>query len=93
MAVQSNSIDSVHVSGRATSYYHLFDEQKYQGINKVLGDELTMSFREGKVRRVGVKSAPATSNGIFFPRRQQAALLKELATLLLPFQLKPERID
>ena len=90
VGVSHNSIDSVHVKGRATSYYYLYDEKKYQGINKVLGDELVMSFREGKVQRVGVKSQPAASNGIFYPDGQEGPLLQELNPLLQVFQLKSD---
>ncbi len=83
-------IDSVHVQGQATSYYHLYDEKKYQGINKVLGDELMMSFREGKVLRVLVRSNPAASNGIFYPDGQLGPLLQELEPLLHPFHLQTD---
>lgn len=90
VGIKKNSIDSVHVQGRATSYYHLFDDRNYQGFNKVLGDELMMSFEEEKVEWVGVKSAPAASNGIFYPAGQERPLLKELEPLLQPFGLQPE---
>ncbi len=88
--IKKNSIDSLHVRGRATSYYHLFDERNYQGFNKVLGDELMMSFAEEKVKWVGVKSAPAASNGAFYPAGQERPLLKEMEPLLKPFGLRPE---
>ncbi len=88
VGLADHKIDSVHVQGQATSYYHLYDEKTYQGINKVLGDELMMSFREGKVQRVGVKSSPAASNGIFYPDGQQGPLLQELVPLLQPFHLQ-----
>jgi len=90
VGLANHKVDSVHVQGRATSYYHLYDEKKYQGINKVLGDELMMSFREGKVSRVGVKSSPAASNGIFYPDGRQGPLLKELEPLLQPFHLQTD---
>lgn len=93
VGVRGRSVDSVHVKGRATSYYHLYDEKKYQGINKVLGDELVMRFAEGRVQHVSVLSNPAVSNGIFFPPGGQAALVEELGQLLQPFQLRPERVE
>ena len=86
VGVRDNQVDSVYVKGRATSYYHFFDEKKYLGINKLLGDEIGMGFRDGKVQRVTVTSTPATSNGIFYPRRQQSALVTELNELLAQFQ-------
>ncbi len=86
VGVKNNQVDSVYVKDRATSYYHLFEDKKYKGINKVLGDELGMSFRDGKVHRVAVTSSPAASNGIFFPRSQQVALAKELDALLEQFR-------
>jgi lipopolysaccharide export system protein LptA len=89
--VREKQIDSVFVHERATSYYHLYDEKKYQGINKILGDELTMCFGEGKVRKVGVRSNPAASNGIFYPEGKEGPLLKELDPLLQPFQLKTDK--
>lgn len=93
VGVKGKSVDSVHVKGRATSYYHLYDEKKYQGINKVLGDELIMRFAEGRVQYVSVLSKPAVSNGIFFPPGGQATLVQELELLLQPFQLRPERVE
>jgi len=93
VGITKNAIDSLHVRGRATSYYHLYDDKKYQGFNKVLGDEIMMNFKEQKVAWVGVKSAPAASNGVFHPAGQESPLLKEMEPFLQPFGLSPESLE
>jgi len=59
----------------------------------VLGDEIMMNFKEQKVAWVGVKSAPAASNGVFHPAGQESPLLKEMEPFLQPFGLSPESLE
>ncbi len=75
-------IDSVFVKGRATSYYHLFEQKQDKGLNKVLGDEMYMKLRDGKMIRVDVKSSPATSSGVFYPQKKYKVLATELQALI-----------
>ncbi len=80
--LKEEQIDSVFVLGRATSYYHILEDEEEKGINKILCDELLMVFTEGKVKNVNGSSKPGLSNGIFFPPASQNKIESELTDLL-----------
>jgi len=80
--LRNEQVDSVFVKSRATSYYHLFEKKENKGINKVLGDEIRMKLRNGKMYKVDVASSPAVSNGVFYPRDRQETVQKELQTYI-----------
>jgi len=80
--LMDEKIDTVIVLGRATSYYHILEDNEEKGINKILCDELVMVFDEGKIKYVTGKSNPGMSNGIFFPPASQNKIEGELTELL-----------
>lgn len=82
VSIAEEQIDSVIVKGRATSYYHVIEDEKEKGLNKVLGDEIRMFFRGSHIKRVDVKSSPSTSVGTFFPPSSKAGVENELSALL-----------
>jgi len=78
IAFQNDEISQVAVRGQATSYYHVYEDTVAKGMNKALGDEIHLYFKEGALERVKVISSPGSSSGIFYPPKQAAALRSEL---------------
>jgi lipopolysaccharide export system protein LptA len=48
------NIERLDVNKTATMVYYLFDEKKPNGLNKTTGDNVTMTFREGKIEKITV---------------------------------------
>ena len=82
VSVFEEKIDTVIILGRATSYYHVIDDSVEQGINKVLGDEIMMIFKDSAINQVHVKSSPGTSLGSVFPPNSYNRIENELVALL-----------
>ena len=80
--VSDDKIDSVRMTGRATSFYHVIEERVEKGLNKVLGDTLFIAFKDDEISLVRVISSPAVSKGEFHPPMMQTALDRELRLLL-----------
>ncbi len=80
--VSDENIDSVRVTGRATSFYHVVEEGVEKGLNKVLGDTLFIAFSGRRIQRVRVSSAPAVSKGEFTPPSIPTQAKAELRRLL-----------
>ena len=76
--ITDESIDSIIVRQQATSYYHVIDEGRENGLNKALGDLLKISFSENELDKVHLYSDPGVSNGEFYPQRIQNTLEKEI---------------
>mgnify|MGYP006278629993 CR=1 FL=1 len=76
--VTDENIDSVRIVGRATSYYHVIEEGKEEGLNKALGDTMFIVFQDQELRRVRVTSSPSASTGEFYPPSHQSTLEAEL---------------
>ena len=93
VSVRGEQVDTVIVRGRATSYYHLFEDGVEKGLNKVLGDEIRMLFTDGELKRVIVKSDPSTSAGTFYPPKSKAMIEKELDELLAKIGIVNARKD
>ncbi|MBD3387178.1 hypothetical protein GF407_19900 [candidate division KSB1 bacterium] len=76
-------IDTVYVQGQATSYYHVIEERKLKGINKVIGDELLIDFDNGSIQLVSIMSTPSVCEGAFYPPgfSGEAAFTMELTEL------------
>ncbi len=90
--VTNEAIDSVRISKRATSYYHVIEEGQEKGLNKALGDELVIIFGKDKLKRVRVHSSPSTSTGEFYPPKDQMVLEKELKQELEKLGIKLESV-
>jgi lipopolysaccharide export system protein LptA len=82
VSVVQENIDTVYVKGRATSYYHVVDDSVEQGINKVLGDDLTMVFENSAIQQVKVASSPSLSIGSVYPPKSYNLVENELIALL-----------
>ncbi len=78
IAFQGNKISQMVVRGQATSYYHVYEDTTAKGMNKALGDEIQLYFKDGALERVKVLSSPGSSSGVFYPPEQAAALRSEL---------------
>jgi len=93
VSLHDEQIDTVVIKGRATSYYHLFEDGQEKGINKVLGDEIRMFFTDGNLKRVVVKSDPSTSTGTFYPPHNQSLIEGELRGILTQIGILSESSD
>ncbi len=82
VSIANEAVDTVIVKGKATSYYHVIEESKEKGLNKVLGDEIRMFFANDEMERVDVESAPGSSVGTFYPPNSKSEIETELAALL-----------
>ncbi len=78
IAFEDDEISQVVVRGQATSYYHVYEDTTAKGMNKALGDEIHLFFKDGALERVKIVSAPGSSSGVFYPPEQAAALRSEL---------------
>ncbi|NLP10977.1 hypothetical protein GX408_11345 [bacterium] len=78
IAFRDDKISRVVVRGQATSYYHVYEDTTAKGMNKALGDEIHLYFKDGALERVRVISSPGNSSGVFYPPKQAAALRSEL---------------
>ncbi len=67
ITLTDDNIDTVYVQGQATSYYHVIEERKLKGINKVIGDELLIDFDNGSIQLVSIMSTPSVCEGTFYP--------------------------
>jgi len=86
--IKDDQIDSVTVTGKATSYYHVIEEGKEKGLNKVLGDRLMMSLKGGQLKKVNVFSKPSISAGVFYPSTSQTAVVKEMNDILIKYNIQ-----
>lgn len=76
--VTDEKIDSVLIKERATSYYHVLEEGQVKGLNKALGDELFIRFKEDTLSLVRVNSDPGASLGEFHPPSHSDILESEM---------------
>jgi len=82
VSIANEAVDTVIVKGKATSYYHVIEENKEKGLNKVLGDEIRMFFANDEMERVDVGSSPSSSIGMFYPPSSKKEIETELAAFL-----------
>jgi len=76
--ISNEVMDSVLVTGQATSYYYVIEDGQDKGINKVLGDKLFLEFEKSELAKVRVNSSPGTTTGTFCPSSHSYLLEKEL---------------
>ncbi len=67
ISLTDSHVDSVEISGQATSYYHVFEKGRNQGLNAVQGDRLWLYFEDKQLVQVNVTSTPGESIGQFLP--------------------------
>ena len=69
--VHENEIETIVIENQATSWYHLIEEGEYKGLNKVIGDKLSLYLADGEIKRILIESDPDVSSGIFYPPGQE----------------------
>lgn len=74
--INDDSLRKIEVFEQAMSIYHVIEDDKVQGINQVMGDEITIIFEDGKPRFVNVRSKPGFSRGQFSPPGKKPGDLK-----------------
>jgi lipopolysaccharide export system protein LptA len=67
IGIREQEVDSVAVTGQATSYFYVIENGAERGINKIIGDKLVIYFQNGELERVWVKGDPSPSEGTFYP--------------------------
>ncbi len=67
LMIDDNGLNEVLVEGKATSYYHILEDGDYKGMNKIIGDVITMQLANGKIQNITINSDPGKSTGIFYP--------------------------
>jgi len=93
--VTDEKIDSVRIKDRATSYYHVIEDGREKGLNKVLGDELFITFKQDTLNRVRVLSSPGASVGEFHPPAFASDIETELTEQLTMLNIKimPQKVN
>lgn len=66
MHFADNKVEHIDVDRTATSLYYLYDEGKANGMNRISGDHITITFSEGKIGRL--KTAGGVI-GEYFPEK------------------------
>jgi len=66
MHFANDKIQQIDVDRTATSLYYLFDEGKPNGLNKTSGDQVTITFVDGKINKIKVL---ADVEGQYFPEK------------------------
>ncbi len=69
--IKDDTVRNILVKGQATSTYHLIEEDQVEGVNQVLGDELTIVFEYGTIKDVFMASKPELSRGSYYPPKAQ----------------------
>jgi lipopolysaccharide export system protein LptA len=69
MYFSNDELEHVFVNNNATSFYYLFDNNKPNGANKASGDNITMTFLQGKIERIKIVGGV---QGQYFPEKMLA---------------------
>ncbi len=85
--LKEQKIDSVNIIGKATSYYHIIEDNAEKGINKILCDELLILFADNMVKKVYGSSKPGMSTGQFSPPGNKKKLEQELREMLQKLEM------
>ncbi|MBN1543569.1 hypothetical protein JW992_15615 [candidate division KSB1 bacterium] len=88
--LRDNSVDTVRISGQATSFYYAIDDGVVQGLNRATGDRLILVFAENELDQVVIHSDPGVAEGILYPmdgesiRKVESEMEEISATLRKP---------
>ena len=75
---ENNQMRHVTVENQATSWYHVFEDQRYQGLNKVTGDKIRIWLAVAKSTKFELKVNPAAHPGNFTRRAGNLLLKRQL---------------
>ena len=62
----NGEIDSLHIYGMATSFFHVIEDTLLMGVNDVSGDSIRMKFNDSYLRNITVNGG---SRGVFNPEK------------------------
>ncbi len=65
--LREDTVDTVRISGQATSYYYVIDDGAVQGLNRATGDRLILIFADNELDQVVISSDPGIAEGVFYP--------------------------
>ncbi|MCK5740251.1 hypothetical protein KAH55_13765 [bacterium] len=73
---ENNQMRQVTIEHQATSWYHIFENKRYQGLNKVTGDKICIWLAGGQISRIRIESDPGSSSGVFYPPGREPVIEK-----------------
>ena len=71
VSLVDEEIEKVIVEGTATSVYHLVEDGKLKGQNRVQGDRITLGWVDKELQRVMIQSEPGVSTGRYVSREHE----------------------
>ncbi|HDQ00716.1 MAG TPA: hypothetical protein ENN22_16250 [bacterium] len=67
MFFENRQLRQVDVEQKATSYYHVVEDDEYKGLNRIIGDKIIVQIKDRKIVHIQIVSRPQLSEGIFYP--------------------------
>lgn len=67
MYFENQEIYHVEVENKATSYYYIYEDDQEKGMNKIIGDKISVFITNRRIERIVVESNPQLSSGTYYP--------------------------
>jgi hypothetical protein len=67
MYFENEELYRVEVENEATSYYYIYEDEEEKGMNKIIGDKISVFLNNNKIERIIVESKPELSSGTYYP--------------------------
>ena len=67
MYFENEELYRVEVEKEATSYYYIYEDEEEKGLNKIIGDKISVFLSDNKIERIIVESNPELSSGTYYP--------------------------
>jgi lipopolysaccharide export system protein LptA len=67
MYFENEQLYRVEVENKATSYYYIYEDDEEKGMNKIIGDKISVYITKRRIERIVVESNPQLSSGTYYP--------------------------
>jgi hypothetical protein len=67
MYFENEELYRVEVENKATSYYYIYEDDEEKGMNKIIGDKISVFITNRRIERIVVESNPQLSSGTYYP--------------------------
>jgi len=67
MYFENEELYQVEVENKATSYYYIYEDDEEKGMNKIIGDKISVYITNRRIERIVVESNPQLSSGTYYP--------------------------
>ncbi len=67
MYFENEELYRVEVENKATSYYYIYEDDEEKGMNKIIGDKISVFIKNKKIDQIIVESNPQLSSGTYYP--------------------------